>query len=311
VIETSAAQAAASTRRGYLYAVSAYGLWGLLPLYFLALAPTSPFEVVPWRILLSLVFCALLITVTRRWRDFVAIVRQPRLVGTMALAGVLIYINWQVFLYGALTGHVVETSLGYFINPIVTVFLGVFFLRERLRPAQWVAVGISLIAVAVLAIGYGSLPWIALVLASSFALYGLIKKTVGNRIDAVTGLTLETAWLTPVAVVQLFVVAGIGGITFGSVSTAHTVLLLAAGVITAVPLLLFAGAASRLPLIALGFVQFLAPVMQFLVGVFVAHEPMPPERLAGFALVWCALVVLSADGLIAGRRGRIQPVEPI
>lgn len=311
MIETSAAQAAASTRRGYLYAVSAYGLWGLLPLYFLALAPTSPFEVVPWRILLSLVFCALLITVTRRWRDFVAIVRQPRLVGTMALAGILIYINWQVFLYGALTGHVVETSLGYFINPIVTVFLGVFFLRERLRPAQWVAVGISLIAVAVLAIGYGSLPWIALVLASSFALYGLIKKTVGNRIDAVTGLTLETAWLTPVAVVQLVVVAGIGGITFGSVSTAHTVLLLAAGVITAVPLLLFAGAASRLPLIALGFVQFLAPVMQFLVGVFVAHEPMPPERLAGFALVWCALVVLSADGLIAGRRGRIQPVEPI
>ena len=311
MIETSAAQVAASTRRGYLYAVSAYGLWGLLPLYFLALAPTSPFEVVPWRILFSLVFCALLITVTRRWRDFVAIVRQPRLVGTMALAGILIYINWQVFLYGALTGHVVETSLGYFINPIVTVFLGVFFLRERLRPAQWVAVGISLIAVAVLAIGYGSLPWIALVLAFSFALYGLIKKTVGNRVDAVTGLTLETAWLTPVAVVQLVVVAGIGGITFGSVSTAHTVLLLAAGVITAVPLLLFAGAASRLPLIALGFVQFLAPVMQFLVGVFVAHEPMPPERLAGFALVWCALVVLSADGLIAGRRGRIQPVEPI
>lgn len=311
MIEISAAQAAASTRRGYLYAVSAYGLWGLLPLYFLALAPTSPFEVVPWRILLSLVFCALLITATRRWRDFVAIVRQPRLVGTMALAGVLIYINWQVFLYGALTGHVVETSLGYFINPIVTVFLGVFFLRERLRPAQWVAVGTSLIAVAVLAIGYGSLPWIALVLASSFALYGLIKKTVGNRIDAVTGLTLETAWLTPVAVVQLVIVAGIGGITFGSVSTAHTVLLLAAGVITAVPLLLFAGAASRLPLIALGFVQFLAPVMQFLVGVLVAHEPMPPERLAGFALVWCALVVLSVDGLIAGRRGRIQPVEPI
>ncbi len=311
MIETSAAQAAASTRRGYLYAISAYGLWGLLPLYFLALAPTSPFEVVPWRILLSLVFCALLITVTRRWRDFVAILRQPRLVGTMALAGVLIYINWQVFLYGTLTGHVIETSLGYFINPIVTVFLGVFFLRERLRPAQWVAVGISLIAVAVLAIGYGSLPWIALALALSFALYGLIKKTVGNRIDAVTGLTLETAWLTPVAVVQLVIVAGIGGITFGSVSTAHTVLLLAAGIITAVPLLLFAGAASRLPLIALGFVQFLAPVMQFLVGVLVAHEPMPPERLAGFALVWCALVVLSADGLIAGKRGRIQPVEPI
>ena len=311
MIETSAAQAAASTRRGYLYAVSAYGLWGLLPLYFLALAPTSPFEVVPWRILFSLVFCALLITVTRRWRDFVAIARQPRLVGTMALAGVLIYVNWQVFLYGTLTGHVVETSLGYFINPIVTVFLGVFFLRERLRPAQWVAVGISLVAVAVLAIGYGSLPWIALVLAFSFALYGLIKKTVGNRVDAVTGLTLETAWLTPVAVVQLVIVAGIGGITFGTVSTAHTVLLLAAGVITAVPLLLFAGAASRLPLIALGFVQFLAPVMQFLVGVFVAHEPMPPERLAGFALVWCALVVLSVDGLIAGRRNRIQPVEPI
>jgi chloramphenicol-sensitive protein RarD len=205
---------------------------------------------------------------------------------------------------------VVEAALGYFINPIVTVFIGVLVLRERLRAVQWVAVGIAMIAVVVLTVGYGSLPWISLILAFSFGFYGLIKKRVGADVDAVTGLTLETAWLAPVAIVQLVVVSALSGLTFGTVSAWHTVGLLAAGVVTAVPLLLFASAARRLPLTVIGLIQFFAPVLQFLVGVFILHEPMPPERWAGFALVWVALVILTVDMIASGRAPKQASLEP-
>ena len=190
--------------------------------------------------LLSLAFCVLLITATRVWRQFAALVRDRRVVLTMGLAGVLIFVNWQTYVFATLTNQVVEAALGYFINPIVTVFLGVLVLRERLNVTQWVAVGISIVAVVVLAVGYGQLPWIALVLAFSFGFYGLIKKRVGSRVDAVSGLTLETAWLTPLAVAQLVFVAMTTGLTMGTVSPWHTALLLLAGAVTAVPLLLFA-----------------------------------------------------------------------
>ncbi|WP_022885941.1 EamA family transporter RarD [Glaciibacter superstes] len=297
-------------RSGLIYAVLAYGLWGILPLYFLLLLPAGPFEIVAWRVLFTLVFCVLLIVVTRTWRPFLAVLRKPRIVWIMGLAGVLIFINWQTYVLAALSGHVVEAALGYFINPIVTVFLGVLVLRERLRRLQWIAIGISLIAVVVLTVGYGSLPWISLVLAFSFGFYGLIKKRVGREVDAVTGLTLETAWLAPVAIVQLIVVAGISGLTFGTVSPWHTVGLLSAGVVTAVPLLLFASAARRLPLTTLGLVQFFAPVLQFLVGVFILGEPMPLERWIGFGLVWVALVILTADMIASGRAPRRASLEP-
>lgn len=295
---------------GLIYAVLAYGLWGLLPLYFLLLLPTGAFEVVAWRVLFSLVFCALLITVTRRWRAIIAVLRKPRVVLTMGLAGLLIYVNWQTYVVAALDGHVVEAALGYFINPIVTVFLGVLVLHERLRTIQWVAVGIAIVAVVVLTVGYGALPWISLMLAFSFGLYGLLKKRVGNDVDAVTGLTLETAWLTPIAIVQLIVVGGVSGLTFGSVSPWHTVLLLSTGVVTAVPLLFFASAARRLPLTLIGLIQFFAPVLQFLVGVFVLHEDMPPERWAGFGLVWVALIILTVDMIASGRAPRRASLEP-
>lgn len=295
---------------GLIYAVLTYGLWGILPLYFLLLRPTGAFEVVAWRVLFSLIFCALLITVTRRWHAIIAVLRNPRIVWTMGLAGLLIYVNWQTYVLAALGGHVVEASLGYFINPIVTVFLGVLVLHERLRTIQWVAVGIAILAVVVLTVGYGSLPWIALILAASFGLYGLMKKRVGNDVDAVTGLTLETAWLTPIAIIQLIVVGGISGLTFTSVSPWHTVLLVSTGVVTAVPLLLFASAARRLPLTVIGLVQFVAPVLQFLVGVFILHEDMPPERWAGFALVWVALIILAADMIASGRAPRRASLEP-
>ena len=289
---------------GLVYGVAAYGLWGFLPLFFLLLEPSSPWEIVAYRILMSLGFCAVLLTVTRGWRALVAIIRRPRTLLTMAVAGVLIYINWQVFVLAALTGHVVEGALGYFINPVVTVALGVFVLRERLRPLQWVAVGVSVVAILVIAFGYGSFPWIALALAFSFGLYGFIKKRVGGEVDAVSGLTLETAWLMPVAVVQLVITDAVVGLTFGGVGPLHTTLMVAAGVVTAVPLLLFAGAARRLPLVALGLTQYLTPLLQFLTGVLLLHEPMPLERWIGFGLVWLSLVLLTIDMVRSARASR-------
>jgi chloramphenicol-sensitive protein RarD len=281
-------------------------MWGVLPLYFLLLVPTGPFELVASRVLFSLVFCVLLLSVTRKWNPFLALARNRRVSLTMGLAGLLIFVNWQTYVWGVLNGHVIETSLGYFINPIVTVFLGVFFLRERLRVVQWVSVGLSIVAVLVLAIGSHGVPWIALILAFSFGLYGFIKKRVGSTVDAVSGLTLETAWLTPIAAVQLIVVGATTGLTLGQVSPLHTALLIGTGVVTAVPLLFFASASRRLPLIYMGFIQFFAPVIQFLVGVFVQHEAMPLERWIGFILVWLALVVLTMDTVIAARRSAVR-----
>jgi len=300
------------SRTGLLYAVAAYGLWGILPLYFLLLLPSGAFEVVAFRILMSLVFCGLLLTLTRGWRRFGDLLRDRRTVLFMGLAAVAIYVNWQVYIFAALNGHVIEGSLGYFINPIVTVLLGVLVLREKVRPAQWVALGIAFVAILVIVIGYGSVPWIALVLAFSFGAYGLIKRVAGPKVDAVGGLTLETAWLTPVAIVQLVLVATIGGgVEFGRHGVLHTVAMLLAGVATTVPLLLFASGARRIPLVALGMTQFLAPVLQFLVGWLVLKEAMPTERWIGFALVWLALAVLMADMIIAARPPRRASLERV
>lgn len=289
---------------GVASALSAYVIWGFLPLYFLLLLPTEAWEIVAWRILLAFVFCLILLTVTRAWPAFVRIVRQPRLLLLTAVAGVFIYVNWQVYILATLSDHVIETSLGYFINPIVTVLLGVLVLRERLRLTQWVAIGISVVAVGVIVVGYGAFPWIALTLAFSFGFYGLIKKQVGPRVDAVGGLTLESFWLLPVAIVQLIVVASTSGITMGTAGPLHTVLLSLAGIITAIPLLLFAAGARRIPLTVIGLLQFVAPVLQFIIGAWVLGEPMPLERWIGFGLVWAALIVLSVDSVLFSRRGR-------
>lgn len=301
------AAAAAEVRErsvGVASALGAYLIWGFLPLYFLLLMPTDAWEIVAWRILLAFVFCLILLTVTRAWPAFVRIVRQPRLLLLTAVAGVFIYVNWQVYILATLTGHVIETSLGYFINPIVTVLLGVLVLRERLRLTQWIAIGISVVAVGVIVVGYGAFPWVALTLAFSFGFYGLIKKQVGPRVDAVGGLTLESFWLVPVAIVQLIVVASTSGITMGSAGPLHTVLLSLAGIITAIPLLLFAAGARRVPLTVIGLLQFIAPVLQFIIGAWVLGEPMPLERWIGFGLVWVALIVLSVDSVLFSRRGR-------
>ncbi|MGY1600859.1 EamA family transporter RarD [Geodermatophilus sp. SYSU D00815] len=298
-------------RLGVVSGITAYALWGLFPLYFPLLEPSSGLEIVAHRIVWSLVFVALLLTVVRRWGQVRAAVRDRRSLLVLAGAAVLIAVNWLVFVYGVNSGHVVETSLGYFINPLVSVLLGVVVFGERLRPLQWVAVGIAALAVAVLTIDHGRPPWIALVLAATFGLYGLMKKVV--RVEAAPGLFLETAVVAVPAVVLLGALqAGGDGTAFGE-GTGHLLLLVTSGVATAIPLLLFAAATRRIPLSTVGLLQYLTPLMQLAIGVFVRHEPMPPARLAGFVVVWVALAVFTVDSLrtarAAGRRPAPEPVS--
>jgi chloramphenicol-sensitive protein RarD len=291
------------TRSGLLFGLSAYLLWGAMPVYFLLMHPAGAFEIVAWRIVFSLVFCVILLAVTRGFGRFRGVLADRRAVASFALAGVLIWVNWTVYVLATTTGQVVEAALGYFINPIVTILLGVIVLRERLRVPQWVAIGISAVAVVVIAVEAGALPWISLALAASFGGYGLVKKRLG-RVDAVSGLTLETAWLIPVAVVELIVVGAVSGLAFGSAGVAPTLLLASTGVGTAVPLLLFAASTRRLPLSVVGFLQYLTPILQLVIGVAVLHEPMTSGRWIGFALVWLALAVLVGEGVLHGRSRR-------
>lgn len=294
-------------RPGYLYGLAAYVCWGFFPIYFKQLLPSSPVEILAHRVVWSAVFMTLVLTVIRRWGAIGALVRSPRKLGGAALAAALIGVNWGVYIYGVNTERIVETSLGYFINPLITVLLGVVLLAERLRGAQWVALGLGGLAVAVLTVDYGRLPYIALTLAVSFGCYGLVKKWLA--LHAAEGLLVESAALAVPASIFLAVLAAHGEGTVGHVSAIHTVLVLAVGAVSAVPLLFFAGAANRIPLVALGMLQYVTPVLQLAVGVFVYHEPMPPARLAGFALVWLALGVFSWDGLRAARR-RATVAEP-
>jgi chloramphenicol-sensitive protein RarD len=300
-MSSPATQEQRSAGVGIALAVGAYLLWGFLPLFFLLLAPANSLEIVAWRVLFSLVFCAILLTITRAWPRLIRLLGDRRVSLTLLLAGILILINWLVYVFATLNHEVVQAALGYFTNPIVTVLLGIFVLRERLRPLQWVSIGISAVAVVVIAVNYGAFPWIALALAFSFGLYGLIKKRVGEKVDALSGLTIETLWLAPIAVGQLIFVGMTTGITIGNVSVLQTVSMLLAGVVTAVPLLLFAGAARRLPLTTIGLTQYLTPILQFLIGVLLLHEAMPPARLLGFILVWIALIVLTIDRFRAAR----------
>lgn len=293
-----------------LLGVVAYGLWGLFPLYFHLLDAVSPVEVVANRVVWSLVFLAILTTFTRSWLRTWRAARVGRNVGLLSIAAAFLALNWGVYVYSVVTNQVVEASLGYFINPLVSVALGVLVLRERLRRAQWVAVGIAVVAVGVLTVSYGRLPWISLVLAGSFATYGLLKKQVG--IGSVESLTIETAALAPLAlgVMVWFAVRGESGLTSGDPWLA--VLLVLLGLVTALPLLAFGGAATRIPLSTLGLLQYITPVLQFLIGVVIFHEVMTTGRWIGFVLVWISLVVMSADGLRAkrSRLTRLEVVEP-
>jgi chloramphenicol-sensitive protein RarD len=292
-------------RSGLLQGLAAYGWWGFLPLYFPLLAPAGPVEIIAHRVWWSLLFCVVALAVTRTVPHALAALRSRATLGRLAAGGVLVATNWLVFVYAVLSDHTVDAALGYYINPIVTVVLAVLVLRERLRPIQWAAVGLGLVAVVVLTAGVGRLPWIALVLAATFALYGLIKNHTGRTVPPLAGLAVETAVLTPLALGWLVLVEH-GG-SFTTHGPWHALALAGAGVVTAVPLLLFAGAARRLPLSVVGLLQYLTPTMQFVIGVAVFGEQMPAARWWGFALVWVALVVLTTDGLRAGRAPRPQP----
>jgi chloramphenicol-sensitive protein RarD len=294
-------------RKGYLFALGAYACWGLFPIYWKLLRPTGPMEILAHRILWSFVFVAVVITVARGWRAIAPLARSRRTMVMIGFAAIAIAINWGTYIYGVNTDRVVETSLGYFINPLVTVALGVLVLRERLRAAQWVALGIGALAVGVLTVDYGHVPYLALTLAASFGTYGLIKKRIG--VPAVDGLLVESGALALPALAYLGVLAARGGTTFGHISAGHTALLVLAGAVTAVPLLLFAGAANRIPLSAIGLLQYLAPILQLACGVLIYSEPMPPARLAGFALVWLALAVFTWDG-VRNMRARSRSRAP-
>lgn len=300
------AEAGSVARTGALMGAGAYLLWGVFPLYFPLLEPAGAVEILLHRIVWTVLVCAVVLTVARSWASFVAAVRRPRTLVLLSVAAVLIATNWLVYTYGVLSEQVVETALGYYINPIVTVLLGVLVLHERLRPAQWVAIGIGLVAVVVLTVDYGRLPWIALSLSASFGLYSLVKNRVGRGVGALQSLSVETAVLAPVAVAVLVWFEATGRGSLGSEGPGHTALLASAGVVTAVPLLLFAAAARRVPLSTIGLLQYLTPTLQLLIGVLVLNEPMPAGRLVGFALVWTALLVLTVDMLARARRHRLE-----
>ena len=318
------------TRRGFWFGVAAYGMWGLFPLYWPLLKPSGAGEILANRMVWSLAAVVGILVVQRHWGWVRPLLRQPRRLALIALAAAVISVNWGVYIWGVNSDHVVETSLGYFINPLVTIAFGVLVLHERLRPAQWAAVGVGALAVVVLTLGYGQPPWIALTLALSFGSYGLIKKQVG--LSGVESLAGETAFQFLPALGYLVYLAVSGSGTLGrtdpgSYGWGHTVLLVLCGLVTAVPLLAFGAAAVRVPLTTLGLLQYLAPVFQFGLGIWVFHERMPPARWAGFALVWAALALLSWDALrtarataaaartapvpVAARGGEDSPAEPV
>ncbi|MFD8531985.1 EamA family transporter RarD [Streptosporangium canum] len=297
------------SRRGVLYGIAAYTMWGLFPLYWPLLKPAGALEILAHRIAWSLVAVVAILAVRRHWSWFRELMRAPKKVGLLALAAVIVTVNWGVYIYAVNTGHVVESALGYFINPLVSVLFGVFLLKERLRPWQWGAVGLGTLAVVVLTLDYGRLPWIALVLAVSFGTYGLVKKIA--QVSAAESLTIETLVLLLPALGYLVYLQGQGGATFGSLGAGHALLLAGGGVITAIPLLCFTSAAIRIPLTTIGLLQYIAPVLQFIVGVFVVHEVMPPSRWAGFAIVWLALSVFTWDSLRAARAARRTALEAV
>jgi chloramphenicol-sensitive protein RarD len=285
-------------RTGLAAGVSAYLLWGLFPLYWPLLEPAAAVEILAHRIAWSLVFVAGLLALTAGFAWVRGLGR--RRAGLLTLAAVLVTVNWGTYIYGVNSEHVVETALGYFINPLVTVALAVTVLGERLTRLQVVAVAIAAVAVAVLTIDYGRPPWIALTLACSFGLYGLIKKRAG--VDGLQSLGFETGVLALPAVAYLLLLGADGSGTFTSEGAGHAALLALGGVFTAVPLMLFGAAAIRIRLTTLGLIQYLAPTLQFAIGVLIYSEPMPASRLAGFALVWVALMVFTLDAV----RGRAR-----
>ncbi|MFE1952542.1 EamA family transporter RarD [Streptomyces sp. NPDC059524] len=279
-------------------------MWGLVPLFWPLLKPAGAIEILAHRMVWSLVVVAVALLFVRKWGWLRELLRQPKRLGLVTIAAAVITVNWGFYIWAVNAGHVVEASLGYFINPLVSIALGVLLLKERLRPAQWAAVGTGVLAVLVLAIGYGRPPWISLILAFSFGTYGLVKKKV--NLGGLESLAAETAVQFLPALGYLLWLTAQGGSTFTAEGPGHAALLASTGLVTAIPLVCFGAAAIRVPLSTLGLLQYLAPVFQFLLGIAYFHEEMPVERWAGFGLVWVALIVLTWDALRTARAGRTE-----
>ncbi|MBD3945594.1 EamA family transporter RarD [Nocardioides ganghwensis] len=288
------------SRRGLIFGASAYTLWGTFPLYWTLLEPGGAIEILAHRIVWSVLTMAVILVLARRVHHFRALVRDRRRLLLIGCAAVVITVNWGGYIWGVNNGRVVETSLGYFINPLVTVLMGVLVLGERLRRLQWIAMAIAFVAVVVLTVDYGRPPWVALVLAFSFGTYGLLKKQAG--VGAVESITLETMVIAPFAAAYIGWLVAAGQSNFGTHGLGHALLLTTTGIITAVPLMLFGAAAIRVSMVSLGLLQYLAPTIQFALGLLVFREDMPASRWIGFGLVWVALVIFTVEAVNHRRR---------
>ena len=295
------------SRRGLTFGIAAYAMWGVFPLYWPLLEPAGALEILAHRVLWSAVTIGLLVLVMRRTTHLRAIIADGRVRLLLTLAAAVISLNWLTYIWGVTHDHVVETSLGYFINPLVTVLMGVLILGERLRPLQWVAMGFATVAVLVLTLDYGRLPWVALALAFTFGSYGLCKKTA--NVGAVESLAFETAVIAPLAGAYVAWLALTGASNFAAHGLDHSLLFLSTGVVTAVPLICFGAAATRVSMVTLGLLQYLAPIIQFSLGVLYFHEDMPAGRWIGFVLVWIALVMFTVEAVNHRRRQLRLTVE--
>ena len=290
---------------GLILGVSAYLIWGSFPLIISATKFATPLEVVVWRVVFGFLFAALLVTITRTWPEIWVLVKNPKRLIWLAVAALFVFINWEVYVVAVATQNTIEASLGYFINPLITILLAVLVLKEKLRSMQWAALALGLVAVLVLTFDYGRPPWIAFALAISFAIYGLAKNRVGGKIRALQSFTIESAIVLPIALVQLAFVASVTEVMIFS-GAAELSVMVGFGILTAIPLILFGAAASRIPLSTIGFIQYLTPILQFLSAYFLLGEQMTQVRWVGFGLVWLSLLILTTDAL-----RRKKPVIPV
>ncbi|WP_309130507.1 EamA family transporter RarD [Brevibacterium sp.] len=285
----------ARRRTGLGYGISAYLMWGFLPLLFVIAAPTGAFELVAHRVIWSLLFCAILLAFTGGFKRTWDVITSGRTFWLLALASVLIAVNWTTFIYGVETHQLVEVSLGYYLNPLISIGLGVIFLGERLRPLQWAAVGFGLLAVVIVGMGIGRVPFIAFGVAVSFGLYGLVKNRVGGKVGALESMTVETAVLTIPSLALIGYLAIVDLNTFTGFGPGHVLVLILTGPATAIPLIFFGAAARRIPLSWVGLLQYIAPTMQFIIGVALLGEVMSTTRWIGFFVIWIAVILLSVD----------------
>lgn len=286
-------------KKGILNGIAAYVMWGVFPIYWKLLHEVPALQVIGHRITWSFLLLILFILLTKQWREFRSAALNATTFGIYSVAAVLLTINWLVYVWGVNAGFIVETSLGYFINPLISVLLGVIFLHERLRPAQWIPVALATAGVAYLTVAYGRLPWIALLLAFSFGFYGFVKKLA--PLGSLYGLTLETGIAFPVALVYLYFIGFNNMGAFLQTGAQVDLLLIGAGIVTTIPLLMFASAARQIPLTLVGLLQYIAPSMQFLIGVFLYKEPFDHAHLIGFGIVWAALVLFWVENFLAHR----------